>query len=265
MTHYYDRNGAVNPASFELLPAIDLRAGRVVRLREGDSAQETVYGDDPVALARAFADAGATWLHVVDLDGAFSGRPVQTPIVDQIVAAVGDRLRCQVAGGLRDASAVAAALAGGAARVVIGTAALRDPDFATSLVTRHGTERLVVALDVRDGLALGEGWRTGAAGLPVLDALNRLADAGVTVFAATAIARDGMLGGPDLELLARLVAAERGDILASGGLANLTDLHAVRSLGCRGAIVGRALYEGGLDLGTAVRAMADEEVVNELD
>ena len=273
MTHYNDTSGLVNPSpdspdgpggsgaragaeAFQLLPAIDLRAGRVVRLREGDAARETVYGDDPVAVALAFADAGGTWLHVVDLDGAFSGRPVQTPIIDRIVAAVGDRMRCQVAGGLRTDAAVAIALASGAARVVVGTSALRDPAFATSLVRRHGSERIVVALDVRDGLALGEGWRTGGPGLPVLDALDRLADTGVSVFAATAIARDGLLGGPDLELLSQLVAARRGDILASGGVTNLTDLHAVRALGCRGAIVGRALYEGELDLREAVRAMA---------
>lgn len=238
---------------FELLPAIDLRGGRVVRLREGDFARETVYGDDPVSVARSFADAGARWLHVVDLDGAREGRPVQAAIVARIVAAVGDRLACEVAGGLRDEEAVASALASGAARAVVGTAALREPLFAARIVGRHGPGRIVVALDVRDGLALGEGWRAGAPGVEAADALVALADAGVELFAATAIERDGLLGGPDLDLLGRLVAAGRGRIIASGGVATLADLRAVRDLGCVGAIVGRAIYEGELDLTEAIR------------
>ena len=240
---------------FELLPAIDLRAGRVVRLREGDFARETVYGDDPVSVARSFAEAGARWLHVVDLDGARAGRPVQVAIVTRIMAAVGDRMACQIAGGLRDDGAVDSALASGAARIVVGTAALRDPDFAARLVGRHGPQRIVVALDVRDGLALGEGWREGAAGVPAVDALAALADAGVELFAATAIERDGLLGGPDLELLGRLVSAGRGRIIASGGVTTLADLRAVRELGCAGAIVGRAIYEGALDLAEAIRVV----------
>ncbi len=238
---------------FELLPAIDLRAGRVVRLREGDFARETVYGDDPVSVARSFADAGARWLHVVDLDGAREGRPVQAAIVTRIAAAVGNRMACQTAGGLRDDGAVDSALASGAARIVVGTAALRDPDFAARLVRRHGPQRIVVALDVREGLALGEGWREGAAGVPAVDALVALADVGIELFAATAIERDGLLGGPDLDLLGRLVSTGRGRIIASGGVTTLADLRAVRELGCAGAIVGRAIYEGPLDLAEAVR------------
>jgi phosphoribosylformimino-5-aminoimidazole carboxamide ribotide isomerase len=250
--------GVAHP--FEVLPAVDLRGGRVVRLQEGDFGRETIYDADPVAAALGFAAAGATWLHVVDLDGARAGSSVQASTVARIVRAVGDRMSCQVAGGLRDHDAVEAAFAAGATRVVIGTAALRDSAFAGRLVSRHGPERIVVALDIRDGLALGEAWRPGAGGMPPDDAVDRLADAGVALFAATAIDRDGLLAGPDFVLLAHLVAARRGRIIASGGVSSIDDLRAVRDLGCVGAIVGRALYEGRLDLPAALRAVGEGSV-----
>ncbi len=243
--------------TFELLPAIDLRTGRVVRLRRGDFGEETVFGDDPAAVAAQFVAAGAAWIHVVDLDGARAGVPRQAEVVARIVAQVGGRARCQVAGGLRTVEAVATALAAGAARVVIGTTALRDPALVGELVRRHGAARIVVALDVRDDLALGEAWRPGAAGRPVNEALGALADVGVERFAVTAIERDGLLAGPDLELLGRLVALGRGAIIASGGIGSLADLRAVHLLGCAGAIIGRALYESRLDLAEAVRTVAD--------
>ncbi len=243
--------------SFELLPAIDLRGGRVVRLRQGDFESETVYATDPLDVARAFVAAGATRIHVVDLDGARSGAPVQAEVVARVIVGVGERARCQVAGGLRSAEAVGACLALGAQRVVLGTAALRDPGFVARLVERHGTASLVAALDVRDGIALGEGWRAGAVGSPVDVALRTLADVGVERFAVTAIERDGLLTGPDLGLLERLVALGRGAIIASGGVSSIDDLRAVRAVGCAGAIIGRALYEGRLDLAEALLAVAD--------
>jgi len=238
--------------SFEMLPAIDLRAGRVVRLRQGDFARETVYNDDPVALAIRFADAGARWLHVVDLDGARAGNPVNGVVIQGIVGAVGERVQVEVAGGLRTRDAVAAVLGDGAARAVIGTAALRDPGFAAGLVGGYGANRVAVALDVRDGLALGEGWRQGGPGVPVADAMAGLADVGVTTFEVTSIAKDGGLDGPDVALYQDLVAIDRGDIIASGGIATLDHLLAVRDLGCTGAIVGRALLDGSLDLVDAI-------------
>jgi phosphoribosylformimino-5-aminoimidazole carboxamide ribotide isomerase len=241
-------------SGFEILPAIDLRGGRVVRLVQGDFERETAFSDDPVAVARSFADAGAAWLHVVDLDGARTGEPAHGAVVRGIVDAVGDRLRVEVAGGLRAEASVAAALSAGAARAVVGTAALRDPAFAGRLVAAHGADRVAVALDVRDGLALGEGWRPGAAGIRAEDALAALADEGVTTFEATAIDRDGLLGGPDLELLTRLVGLGRGDVIASGGVSSVADIRAVRELGCAGAILGRALYEGRIDLASAMGA-----------
>jgi len=241
-------------SGFDILPAIDLRGGRVVRLQQGDFERETAFSDDPVAVARVFVDGGARWLHVVDLDGARTGQPAHATVIGQIVEAVGDRASVEVAGGLRTTEAVAAVLAAGAARAIVGTAALRDPAFAGRLVTTHGHDRIAAALDIRNGLALGEGWRDGAAGVGAEDALMTLADLGLTTFEATAIDRDGLLSGPDLELLERLIRLDRGAVIASGGIASLDDIRAVRALGCAGAIVGRALYEGRLDVASAVRA-----------
>jgi phosphoribosylformimino-5-aminoimidazole carboxamide ribotide isomerase len=183
-------------------------------------------------------------LHVVDLDGARAGEPRATDAVRRVVERVGDRAELEVAGGLRTEAMVGSVLEAGAARAVIGTAALRDPEFARRLIERHGASRVVAAVDVRDGLALGEGWRDGAPGVGVDDAISRLADAGVTTFEVTAIDRDGLLGGPDLDLLGRAVALGRGAVVASGGIGRLDDIDAVRRIGCAGAIVGRALYEG---------------------
>jgi phosphoribosylformimino-5-aminoimidazole carboxamide ribotide isomerase len=239
-----------------VLPAIDLRGGRVVRLSQGDFDRETAYGDDPVAVAESFAAVGATWLHVVDLDGARAGQPVQLDLVARIARAVGPHVRCEVAGGLRSVEAVDRAFEAGAARVAVGTAALRDPAFAADLIRRHGADAVAVALDVRDGLALGEGWRPGAAGLPVEEALVALSDAGARLFEVTAIERDGLLGGPDLDLLRGLVALGRGDVIASGGVSSLEHLRQVRDVGCSGAIVGRAIYEGRVDLASVLEAVS---------
>src|ERR1035437_3100594 len=244
------------PSGFQLLPAIDLRGGQVVRLSEGDFARETVYGTDPAEVARGFAAAGAKWIHVVDLDGARHGSRRQVDAVSRIVEAVGDRIACEVAGGLRDEEAVAAVLGVGAARAVVGTAALRDPAFVERLISRFGAERIGIALDVRDGMAVGQGWVPGAAGVPVSEALAALADRGARTFIVTAIERDGLLNGPNLELLAQMVALGRGDIVASAGVSSLADIAAVRGAGCVGAVVGRALYEGRLDLGEAERLAA---------
>lgn len=237
---------------FEILPAIDLRRGRVVRLRQGDFERETAYSDDPVEVARQFVAAGARWLHLVDLDGAREGRPVQGKVIGEILTAVGDSVRIEVAGGLRTASAVADVLAIGAARAVIGTAALGNPAFAGALVRSHGAERIAVAIDVRDGCAIGHGWSTSAAGIDAGDVIERLADVGVTTFEVTAIERDGLLGGPDLGLYERLVQLGRGYVVASGGITTVEDVRAVREVGAAGAIIGRALYERRLTLEDAL-------------
>jgi phosphoribosylformimino-5-aminoimidazole carboxamide ribotide isomerase len=246
---------------FDLIPAIDLRAGRVVRLVTGDFSRETVYGYDPGAVAQGFVDAfpeaAVGWLHVVDLDGALAGAPEQSDAVAAIVAAVGPRALVQVGGGLRSEDAVDRVLAIGAARVVIGTAALSRPGFASGLVHRHGPERVAVALDVRAGQAVGEGWRSGAPGLPPVEAATRLTDEGVQTLIVTGIDRDGLLDGPDLDLLERILRLGRGGVIASGGISSTADVLRVRELGCSGAIVGRALYEGRLDLRSTLQALAD--------
>jgi phosphoribosylformimino-5-aminoimidazole carboxamide ribotide isomerase len=241
---------------FEILPAIDLRGGRVVRLRQGDFAQETVYDDAPPVVARDFVEAGAHWLHVVDLDGARTGTPAHDSAISSIVAAVGGRARVEVAGGLRDGSSVAGVLAAGAARAVVGTAALADPSFAGRLIAAHGPDHIAGAIDVRDGLAVGNGWISGSTGVAATEAMRRLAGAGIETFEVTAIERDGLLDGPDLGLYARLVDLGCGEIIASGGVATVDHLRAVRDIGCVGAIVGRALYEGPLDLRQAIETLS---------
>jgi len=223
-----------------------------VRLEQGDFGRETAFSTDPVEVARRFVAAGARWLHVVDLDGARDGTRRQDAVVGDVVAATRDA-RVQVAGGLRDGRSIATALASGATRIVVGTAAITDPDLVARAVDRHGPERIAVALDVRDGQAVGGGWRPDAPNGAARDVLGTLSGRGVTTFIVTAIARDGLLGGPDLDLLERCLAATDATVIASGGVTTIDDLHAVRRIGCGGAIVGRAIYDGRLDLASAIR------------
>ncbi|OGO51517.1 MAG: hypothetical protein A2V84_06640 [Chloroflexi bacterium RBG_16_70_13] len=243
-------------ATFDLLPAIDLRGGRVVRLRQGDFDRETTFGDDPVAVARDLADRGVRWLHVVDLDGARTGTPQQASVIAAIVEAVGGRVAVEVAGGLRSDEAVDAALDAGASRAIVGTAAIADPAFAARLVARHGPGRIGVALDVRGEEAVGHGWTLGRGGLPIAAAIATLLAAGIRWFEATAIDRDGMLTGPDIELLQRCVAGAGASarVIASGGIRSVEDMLATWTIGCTGAIVGRALYEGRFELDRALGA-----------
>jgi phosphoribosylformimino-5-aminoimidazole carboxamide ribotide isomerase len=239
---------------FELLPAIDLSGGRVVRLLRGDYGSETSYADDPTAVARGFAAAGASWLHVVDLDGARDPSRGQGMLLRDVIVAIGDAARVEVAGGVRDLATIESLLAAGAARVVLATAALRDPGFAARAAQRVGPAHIAIALDVRDGRAVGHGWRADEPGVDVEEALTILAARGIETFEVTAIDRDGTLGGPDLESLRRLVDLGLGAIVASGGIASAFDIAAVRAVGCAGAIVGRALYEGRLSLEEALEA-----------
>jgi phosphoribosylformimino-5-aminoimidazole carboxamide ribotide isomerase len=235
----------------ELIPAIDLLGGRVVRLAQGDYDRVTTYGDDPVDAARRWVGEGATRLHLVDLDGAKAGRPVQADVVARIVAAAG--VPCQVAGGLRDAAAVAQALATGADRAILGSALVRSPALGGELVAQHGADAIVAAIDVRDGHALGDGWVPGAQGTPALELITRLAETGVRWFAVTAIARDGLLEGPDLALLAAAHDAAPGArIIASAGVSSTDDIRSLVAGGYAGAILGRALYEGRVALPEAL-------------
>ena len=238
--------------AFEIVPAIDLRGGAVVRLEQGDFGRETVFATDPIAVARQFAKEGATWIHVVDLDAARSGVPTHAGVVSAIATAVGEGSRVEAAGGLRTTEAVAAALDAGAARAVVGTAAIRDAGFARQLIEAHGAARIAVAIDIRGDRALGDGWSSSDPGVDAESTIHRLSEAGVETFEVTAIERDGLLSGPNLGLYERLVRLARGSIVASGGIATLDDITALREVGCTGAIIGRALYDGRFSVRDAV-------------
>ncbi len=236
--------------TLELYPAIDLRAGRVVRLSQGDYASETVYGDDPVAVATAFADAGASWVHVVDLDGARSGDPVNRPVVAAIAAALAGRVRLQTGGGVRSVADAEALAAAGVTRVVMGSAAVHDP----ALVGRVASViDVAVGLDHRAGEVAVQGW-TRSSGRRLTDLLVEYPDA--SAFVITDISRDGMLCGPDLPGLAAAVAATSIPVIASGGIADLADLRALVGVpGLAGAITGRAIYEGRFGVAEAIAVL----------
>lgn len=246
----------MTPARFELIPAIDLLGGQCVRLAQGRYDAATVYEADPAAAARRFAAHAVPRLHVVDLDGARAGRPVNTQAVRAITAAVG-ALPVQLGGGLRDLAAVAAAFELGVDRVVLGTAALRDPALVRD-AARSFPGRIAVGLDAKEGRVSVEGWLdTGEA--TVIEVALRFEDAGVAALVHTDIARDGMLTGPNLEASAQLADAVRIPVIVSGGIASEDDLVAAARLaprGIAGAIAGRALYTGALELGSALRRLA---------
>lgn len=229
--------------SITLYPAIDLRGGRAVRLRQGDFEQTTVFNDDPIAQAREFAEAGADCLHVVDLDGALDGEPVHAALVASIAAAFPGTVH--LGGGLRSRAAIETALATGIDRVVVGTAVLSDPELLRWAIDRLG-DRLVVALDARQGKVATHGW-TKVSDRDASEVAAELVNTGVRHLLYTDIARDGTLGGPNLQALRRLSeAAPPLQIIASGGISSLDDLRRLRDLGVptiTGVIVGRALYE----------------------
>lgn len=244
--------------AFDLYPAIDVRDGRCVRLYQGDYGRETVYGDDPVAQARAFAAAGARWIHVVDLDAARTGDPRNRDVVAAVAAAVD--VPVQAGGGVRDDAAADALLSAGVARVVVGTAALERPDWVRALATRH-PGRVAVGLDARGRDVAVRGWVEGS-GHDLLVAARRFDDAGVAALVVTEIGRDGTLAGPALDQLGEVLAATRLDVVASGGVGSLDDLRALAGLDAggrrlAGAIVGRALYEGAFDLADALEVTVD--------
>jgi phosphoribosylformimino-5-aminoimidazole carboxamide ribotide isomerase len=222
---------------------------------EGDFGREQVYSDDPAAAARGFGDAGAEWIHVVDLDGARTGERRQTDSIGRIRRALPPGTRLQVGGGIRSESAFEETVAAGADRVVLGTAALEDPSLVGRVINRHGADRVAVALDVRNGQAIGHGWVPGATGQSVDDAIAMLGSVGVGTYIVTAIERDGLLGGPDLRLLERILDMTNASVIASGGITTREDLEAARRIGCGGAIIGRALYDGRLDLAEALAVL----------
>jgi phosphoribosylformimino-5-aminoimidazole carboxamide ribotide isomerase len=237
----------------DLYPAIDIRHGRVVRLSQGEATRQTVYGDDPVAVAERFAEQGAEWIHVVDLDRAF-GDGDNLALVRRVVARVGRRVRVQLGGGMRSVDGVRQGLDQGVTRVVIGTAAAIDPAVVPAAVVAAGPDRVAVGIDARDGRVAIRGW-TEVTPFTTEGLAARVAAEGVRTVIYTDVARDGMLGGPDLTGAGRLQALGPA-VIASGGVAALADLTAAREAGLAGAIVGRALYEGRFTLADALAAAA---------
>jgi len=241
--------------SLIVFPAIDLKKGQVVRLAEGDMDRATVYGDDPAAQALLFAEAGAQHLHVVDLDGAFAGQAVNASAVESIVAAFPGHV--QLGGGIRDRAAVERWFDLGVSRVVIGTAALKDPEFVKA-VAADFPGGIVVAVDARDGFVATEGWAEKS-DMPMVDMAHRFEDAGVAALLFTDVGRDGMLKGCNIDATVDLARATDIPVIASGGVAGISDIR-ILSLhvedGIEGVITGRALYDGRLDLATALALAA---------
>jgi phosphoribosylformimino-5-aminoimidazole carboxamide ribotide isomerase len=243
---------------FALYPAIDLRRGRCVRLEKGEAGRETVYGDDPVSVARGFADAGAAWIHVVDLDAAF-GDGSHRELIRRIVAEV--PLKVQTGGGLRSEDDLAAVLDAGAARAVIGTAAIENPELVRRAVARWGADRIAVGLDARGRRPAARGW-TEESGTDLFDLASRLVGLGARTIVHTDIERDGMLSGPNLELSAALAAESGAEVIVSGGMSGMADVDAVAAAarergGIAGAILGKAVYEGRIDLRDALERVRD--------
>jgi phosphoribosylformimino-5-aminoimidazole carboxamide ribotide isomerase len=235
-----------------LFPAIDLKNGDVVRLQRGDMARATVFNCDPAAQARTFEQQGFEYLHIVDLDGAFAGKPINAAAVEQIVAAV--KIPVQLGGGIRDRATIDAWLGKGVARVIIGTAAVRNPALVKEAARVHPGQ-IAVGLDARDGRVAVEGWAQ-TSDLSVLDIAKRFEDAGVAALVYTDVSRDGMLEGLNLDATIALAEGVSIPVIASGGLASLDDIRALlkpRAKKLAGAIIGRALYDGRLDAAEALR------------
>ena len=238
-----------------LLPAIDILEGKAVRLARGDFGQRTEYDADPVHAAQRWVSAGARALHVVDLDGARSGEPVNLEHVRRIVAQVG--VPVQVGGGLRDRDAVAQVIEAGATRVVLGTAAFRDVDFLDETLAAH-RDRVVVSVDARGGKLAAAGW-TEQTEIPVSAVIESLTGRGVSRFVYSSIERDGMLAGPDLDEVRQVASVVRGTFVYSGGISSVDDLRALaqlRQVNLTGVIVGKALYERRFDVAAAQAALA---------
>lgn len=236
-----------------VIPAIDLKDGQCVRLRQGDLQQETVYSEHPAAMAAHWERLGATLLHLVDLNGAVDGAPRNVPHIEAILRAVS--IPVQVGGGIRTIETIRQYVSLGAQRVVLGTSALNNPAFLMD-ASKEFRDRIVVGIDVRDGRVAVHGW-TRVSDTSVIELVQHLADYPIAAIIYTDIAKDGMLQGPNLVALREMVHYSPVPVIASGGITQLDDLLAVQSLGPRieGAIVGKALYDGKLNLGDAIRAV----------
>lgn len=243
--------------SLTIIPSIDLRGGRVVRLRQGDYAQQLNYAVDPIQTAQAFASAGAQWIHIVDLDGAKEGRVMQAELIQSIISSV--KVRVEVGGGVRSTDDVRRLLDTGAARVVVGTRALEAWDWFDQLV--HQSEmagKLILAVDAKDGMVATRGW-THTTGRSAVDIAREVSDWPLGALLYTDVAKDGMMSGPNYPNTRRLTEAGSVPVIASGGIGSIGHIREVRKTGCWGCIVGRSLYEGAVDLGEALRVAGAED------
>ena len=236
----------------ELIPAIDLIDGKCVRLYQGDYSKETVYADDPVEVALRWESLGASRIHIVDLDGARSGNPDNLAVVERIVKAVG--VPVQMGGGVRSLDSARRILGAGVGRVMIGTAAVRDPDMAWAAVSEFGSDAVVVAVDSRDGFVAVSGW-TADSDVRATELLERMMEAGVGTFLCTDISKDGTLEGPDYGLMGELVEVAGERVIAAGGIAAVEHLRRLADVGVGGAVIGKALYTGDIDLSEALSAI----------
>jgi phosphoribosylformimino-5-aminoimidazole carboxamide ribotide isomerase len=243
-----------------ILPAIDLRGGQCVRLRQGDYSRETVFGDDPAAMARRWVAQGATCLHLVDLDGARAGKPVNGESVRRIVQAAG--VPCQFGGGLRTEGHIREALSWGVARVVLGTRALLEPSWCEAMC-RAFPGQVALGIDARDGHITVQGWQE-TSHRSALDLARQVAAWPLAALIYTDVSRDGMLEGPNVEATAEIAAAVAAPVFASGGITSLEDVARLARRGLAGCVIGRALYEGKLDLAAAI-ALARHETQKEGD
>lgn len=239
-----------------VIPAIDLKDGRCVRLRQGDMAAETVYSEDVPAVAQTWQAGGASLIHIVDLNGAVDGEPRNLPQIETVLKTV--KVKVQIGGGIRTIETVRRYLLAGVSRVVLGTAALTDRDFLEQ-ACREFPRRILLGLDARDGKVAVKGW-TSVSDTRAIDLLKEVGGMAIGAVIYTDIARDGMLNGPNLPALKEVAAASAFPVIASGGISRVEDLLAVRALGSRieGAIVGKALYDGKLDYRAAVSALSQE-------
>ena len=237
----------------EVIPAIDLKNGRCVRLFQGDFNQETVFSDDPLATALSWEEQGGHRIHVVDLDGAIRGRPTHLEVITSILSTL--RIPVQVGGGIRDLRSAETWLDAGVDRIVIGTAAVRDPDMVQEICRKFGSERVVVSVDAKEGLVALQGWKE-ASTTTVFQLASQMAQIGVVRLLYTDIARDGALSGPDFITNERLVIETGLAIQASGGVASVEHIKDLVPTGVDGVIVGRAIYTGGVNLSEAVAAVA---------
>ena len=237
----------------EVIPAIDLKDGRCVRLFQGDFAQKTIFSDDPLAMAKSWQDQGGHRLHLVDLDGAIQGKPVHLKVITSIVRELD--IPVQIGGGIRDLETADTWLNAGVDRVVIGTAAVSNPGMVSEVCQKHGSERVVVSVDAKDGLVALRGWRETSS-VTVLELANQMVDLGVVRLLYTDISRDGALTGPDLATNARLAEETGLAVQASGGVASVEHIKGLLPTGVEGVIVGMALYTGTVNLAEAEAAVA---------